>query len=225
MQKVLDTGKIRHAIGTYGLDQILTAETMAHIELFRFDRHEHLCKAEEQLDYLLFLIEGKAKVYMPQKNGKALLLQFYNPLKVIGDIEFMTMDHANSNIQAIEETYCLAVPMEVIRKCQLDDPAFLRYMCASLGDKLFRLSKYSSQNLLYPLENRVASYILAHEKSGCAGSMHSMTEVAELLGTSYRHLLRTFTNLCKQGAIVKMRDRFEILDIGLLEELARDLYE
>ena len=34
-------------------------------------------------------------------------------------------------------------------------------MCESLSEKLEKLSKNSSINLLYPLENRLSSYILA----------------------------------------------------------------
>jgi hypothetical protein len=100
-----------------------------------------------------------------------------------------------------------------------------------LGEKLIRLSKYSSINLLYPLENRLASYILADTSNTVNAGKKTITfegnlsEVAELLGTSYRHLLRTLNNLCTQGLIRKNLLAYEILDLEKLRKLAGDLYE
>ncbi|MGC5325444.1 transcriptional regulator YeiL [Brevibacillus sp. SYSU BS000544] len=225
MIEVKDARKISHYVTKLRIDEFLHANLLEHIKLFLYKKCEHICRSDENLEYLFFLIEGKAKVYLTLKNGKSLLIQFYKPLKVIGDIEFLYMNHANSNIQVIEDTYCLAIPMDIIRKQMIDDPAFLRFMCLSLGDKLFRLSKISSINLLYPLENRLASYILAHDDPSHESFTDSLTEVSELLGTSYRHLLRTFVNLEKQGAIRKTRKSVEILDRGMLEKLAEELYE
>jgi CRP-like cAMP-binding protein len=113
----------------------------------------------------------------------------------------------------------------------MEDPKFLSFMCENLSEKLIRLSKYSSINLLYSLENRLASYMLAisssdeGEKSKGINLDGNLTEVSELLGTSYRHLLRTLNKLCLQGVVIKNKDFYEILDIKKLEVLAGDLYE
>jgi CRP-like cAMP-binding protein len=202
-----------------------------HLEIFKYSRNEHICKADEPLEYLFFFVEGKAKVYSPLSNGKSLLLCFYEPFKVIGDVEFIKLERANSNVQVIEETYCVAIHFDVIRKYLLEDSKFLKYMCNCLGEKLIRLSKYSSINLLYPLENRLSSYILGVTTVGEVKGESSivfegnLSEVSELLGTSYRHLLRTLNNLCSQGGIKKLNSGYEIVDINKLDELAGDLYE
>lgn len=224
MFEVNDSVKRSHYIEKLGIEQFQRPDLKEQFKLFLYRKNEHICRADEKLEYLFFLMEGKAKVYMSLKNGKSLLIQFYKPLKVIGDIEFLYLNHANSNIQVMEDTYCLAISMETIRKQMVDNPAFLRFMCMSLGDKLFRLSKFSSINLLYPLENRLASYLLAHDDRSHDYFTGNLTEVSELLGTSYRHLLRTFTILEKQGAIRKTRNSVEILDRGMLEKLAEELY-
>jgi CRP/FNR family transcriptional regulator, putaive post-exponential-phase nitrogen-starvation regulator len=228
MKKVKDSDKLNYYVSKYHISEIFNMDMKQHMELFHFNKNEYICKTDEVLDYLFFFVEGRAKVYSSLSNGKALLLCFYRPFKVLGDVEFMHYETANSNVQAIEEAYCIGISMENIRRYTLDDSKFLRYICDCLGEKLIRLSKYSSINLLYPLENRLASYILAYtvrEDRNRIAFEGNLSEIAELLGTSYRHLLRTINNLCTQNAIKKDKNSYEILDLSKLEMLAGDLYE
>jgi len=228
--KVNDNEKLNYYISKYNLDEIFSIDMKPHMELVMFNKNEHICKSGETISYLFFLVHGKAKVYISLSNGKSLLLCFNKPLKVIGDVEFIKIDTADSNIQVIENAYCVVIPLEKIRQYALDDSKFLRYISSSLGEKLTKISKYSSINLLYPLENRLASYLLAtassdnSEISGLTNNCN-LTEMSELLGTSYRHLLRTLNKLSDRGAIKKNKDIYEIIDVRILEDLAGDLYE
>lgn len=231
MIKVNDNEKLNYYISKYNLDEIFSIDMKQYMELVMFNKNEYICRSDEKIEYLFFLVDGKAKVYTLLSNGKSLLLCFYKPIKVIGDVEFIEIDVADTNIQVIENTYCVVISFEKIRKYCLDDPKFLRYMTIRLGQKLTKLSKYSSINLLYPLENRLASYLLAtaspshSEDNSDLTNDCNLTEVSELLGTSYRHLLRTLNKLYDRGAIKKNKDFYDIIDMKLLEELAGDLYE
>lgn len=227
----MDADKLNYYISRYNINSIFSIDMVPYMKLFFFNKNEYICKAEEKIEYLFFFVEGRAKVYTSLSNGKSLLLCFYKPFKVIGDVEFLHYSNANSNVQAIEATYCIGISLKDIRQRAMEDPKFLSFMCENLSEKLIRLSKYSSINLLYSLENRLASYILAisssdeGEKSKGINLDGNLTEVSELLGTSYRHLLRTLNKLCLQGVVIKNKDFYEILDIKKLEELAGDLYE
>ena len=53
----------------------------------------------------------------------------------------------------------------------------------------------------------------------------NLTEIAELLGTSYRHLLRTLNNLRDKGAIIKSNSGYIIENKNILSMLAADLYK
>ena len=215
----------------YDIEKYFNEDMKPFLELLLFNRGDHICKDGEKMDYLFFFIEGRAKVYTVLKNGKSLLLCFYNSVKVIGDVEFMNSEAATSNIQVIEDSYCIAIPMEKVREHLINDAKFLLFMCKSLGQKLNRLSKNSSINLLYPLENRLASYILATgitiENSGIKVLVfnENLTEISELLGTSYRHILRTLKILCENGVIKKKDSSFEVVDKHKLISLSADLYK
>lgn len=234
MKRLNDNRLLNRYIAKYRINEKFGIDMKTNMELLVFDKNEYICKADEKLEYLLFFVEGKAKVYASLSNGKSLLLCFYKPFMVIGDAEFLQSETATSNVQAIDETYCVGISMDKIRRLMLDDSKFLKYMCSCLGEKLIRSSKYSSINLLYPLESRLASYILA--TTSCDSSTGrgeevrivfdgNLSEVSELLGTSYRHLLRTLGTLCSRGAIKKNAGCYEVLSIDKLEKLAGDLYE
>ena len=98
----------------------------------------YICNENEKMEYLFFLVEGKGKVYVILKNGKSLLLSFCYPLTVIGDIEIVNNCDTSSNIQALEDSYCIALPLNIVREKLLKDAKFLRYVCDSLGRKLLK---------------------------------------------------------------------------------------
>ena len=80
---------------------------------------------------------------------------------------------------------------------------------------------------MYPLENRVASYIISigtDKNSEIIKFDETLTVISELLGTSYRHLLRTLNRLCNKNILKKEEDYYIIIDYKNLEELAADIY-
>ncbi|WP_238904355.1 cyclic nucleotide-binding domain-containing protein [Clostridium sp. YIM B02506] len=222
-EKIIDKKILENYINKYQIDEVFSNDMKPYMHLFKFNKGEHICRVQEDLEYLYFFVSGKAKVYTVMSNGKSLLLCFYIPFKVIGDVEFMYFNKADCSVQAIEETYCVGIAFEHIRKYSIEDSKFLRFICDGLAEKLTRLSKYSSINLLYPLENRVASYILSNKEKNTF--KENLTETAELLGASYRHLLRTLNSLCSKSIIRKKKNYYEIIDEEVLRGLAEDLYE
>jgi CRP-like cAMP-binding protein len=150
---------------------------------------------------------------------------------MLGDLEILNSNHAISNVQVIEETYCIGISFENVRKYLLEDAKFLRYICSSLGRKLIQCSNNSSINLLYSLENRLAGYILTTGEiiydQGREAIMfdENLTQIAELLGTSYRHLLRTLNSLCKKGILRKEKQGYQVINMIELRRLSADLYQ
>lgn len=175
----------------------------------------------------MFFVEGKAKVYKTLKNGKLLLLDFYKELDTLGDLELITNDLASCNVEAIEKCICIGIPIKVLKNIYYNDTNLLNFLCISLGKKLKKSSKNASINLMYPLENRVARYIISintNLNSKMIKFDETLTEISELLGTSYRHLLRTLNRLCNNNILKKEEDYYIIIDYKKLEELAAEIY-
>lgn len=212
-------------IEKYNIDKIFTLDMSAQMKLLMYKKHEFLCKEDEVLDYLIFLTEGKAKSFVSLENGKNLLTCFYEDFQVIGDLETLSMKTASGSMQALKDSYCIGIPMEFVRTNLIEDAKFLRFICENLGKKLHRCAHNSSINSLYPPENRLAAYILktsdGEEKLKFEGNL---TEVAELLGSSYRHLLRTLEAFCNKKYLNKQKGIYEVIDRESLNKLSAEVY-
>lgn len=231
MIKTNNVKELNKYILKYTMNDIFTKDMKPFMELLFYKKNEHIIKESEEINYLLFLVKGKAKVYVTLSNGKSLLLCFYQGFKVLGDLEVIDSKNAASNVQVIEDTYCIGISFVNVRTYLLNDAKFLRFICSSLGEKLYSCSKNSSINLLYSVENRLASYIITTgeriDDKGHASTIfeENLTEIAELLGTSYRHLLRTLNALQSKGVIRKKNNYYEVIDEKILKKLSADLYQ
>lgn len=228
MEKINNRKLLKRYLEKFKIDELFSTPMTEHMELFKYSKGEYICREEEGLDYLLFLVKGKAKVYISLKNGKFILLCFYYPFMVIGDLELVEEKAATSNTQAIDDTYCIAIKISKVRELLLKDAKFMRYVCGSLGNKLERASKNGAINMLYPLENRLASYIMATRVKDTDNQFvfeGNLMEISELLGTSYRHLLRTLNRLVNDRILEKNEGKYAIKDKESLKKLAADIYK
>lgn len=223
---LIDNETLKHKyITEYNIDKIFTSDIKNEMKLIMYKKHEFLCKEDAVLEYLIFLIDGRAKSFVSLENGKNLLTCFYEDFQVIGDLETLSMKTASGSMQALKDSYCIVISMEFVRKNLMEDAKFLRFICENLGKKLHRCAHNSSINSLYPLENRLAAYILktsyGEEKLKFEGNL---TEVAELLGGSYRHLLRTLEAFCDKKYLNKQKGVYEVIDRASLKKLSAELY-
>ncbi|WP_294345179.1 cyclic nucleotide-binding domain-containing protein [uncultured Clostridium sp.] len=228
MIKVNDEKLKEKYINKYNLNNIFSNDMKEYMELILFEKNQYICKENEEINYLYFFVEGKAKVYTVLKNGKSLLVCFYRPLMILGDLEIISLNKAMTNIQVVEDSYCIALSFNKVRDILLEDSKYLRYNCETISNKLKQSSINGSINLLYPLENRVSGYILATSERHNDNSLRfygNLTEMAELLATSYRHLLRTLRDLIDKGILRKRSGYYEIMEVEILKNLSSELYK
>ncbi|MGX7024645.1 cyclic nucleotide-binding domain-containing protein [Vagococcus hydrophili] len=230
MKKINQPTLMKQYMEKYHLTDYFSQDVSSHLNLYFWKKGEHICREEENNDYLFFFVDGKAKVYTTLKNGKSLLICFYDDFNLIGSLEMMDHRLSTASIQVIEDSFCIGIKQRAVQKYLFGDVVFLQFILRSLSTELERSTKNSSINLLYPLENRLASYLFAtKEEPDLAISAYpvfneNLTSLAELLGTSYRHLHRSLKVLADKKVINKTAHGFELIDLPQLEELAADLY-
>ena len=228
MVKLVNKSILKKYIKKFELDKVFTNNIENFMELHVFKKGELICSKGKCLDYFYFFVEGRAKVYILSPNGKSLLIRFYSPLQVIGDVEITCSKEADCNIQAIEDCLCIGIHLPKILEIAKYDANFLNFICKHLSYKLTSTSASTSLNMLYPLENRLASYLLSIYPNSLVDEDNVMTDnfthVAELLGSDYRHLLRIIDKLCEKKLIKKVNKKLIILDRENLSKLAVDLY-
>lgn len=229
MKKIFDDNLLNYYCNKYLLTSYLNSNLINFLEIHYFNKNEFICKLNDTLPYMYFLVEGKSKVTSLVSSGKSLLICFNMPLSVIGDIELIENSHAVCNVQALESCTCLALPLNKIKEFAYDDPIFLRFVISSLQKKLKRNSSYMNINILYPIENRFASYLVSSLPSNTDTETYididGINNLSELLGSSYRHLNRVIKKLSDEKIIEKNKNKIKILNLQKLTLLAHDIYK
>ncbi|WBW99179.1 helix-turn-helix domain-containing protein [Oceanirhabdus sp. W0125-5] len=231
MNIINDKRLIKEYVSKYSIDKFFSNDMMEHFVLHKYNTGDFLCLTGEPFDYLQFLVKGKCKISIFLRNGKSLLLGFGSPLTLIGDLEIANNTLYDCNLQCIDEIHCVSIPVKIIKEYCNNDPIFWHEICKSLSRKLITASTTHSINLLYSLESRLASYLIAISSSYNKNKTRSidiqtskLSDIADLLGTSYRHLARTISKLCEKGILSRSGKAIVVEDYEALSELAGDIY-
>lgn len=226
MRKYKDHLLLSKYLTLYHLDTIIDKEIQKHHEFHDYTKGELICILSQPLRYFHILLKGNTKAFTTSVDGKILSLKILNPLTNLGDIELITGTNYRCNVEALTDSLCLAFPIHVIQSIGLSQNSFLRYLCSDLCHKFDTIASTSSHNILYPLRNRLVSYMMEYqcEDSNIITIPFSHKELAELLGTTYRHLTRSFSELEHQGLIKISGHTITILDEQNLSKLNIEMY-
>lgn len=174
-----------------------------------------ICQQGEQLTKLTYFVKGKIKIVRRLFNGKEHILDIKNQPTVIGDIELFTNQLVVSSVVALEDSYVIELPLEVIQKKLLSDSTLLLKLGQGLAQALYHQNIRASTNLSYTVKERLSTHILAIEHDGefCL----ELATLADSFGISYRHLIRVIHELIHANIISKEKKRYRILQRQKLE--------
>ena len=230
MKNKQDEASILSYVQKYKINYFLSPELMDMLVLTCFKSGEYIIKNDEEMRNVYLFVEGKAKVYYSLTNGKSLLARFYTPFEFIGDVELFNYDRYICSMKAITPVKCLALSVGQVKKNIETNSKFLVYICQSLGKKLARFNEASAVNLLYPLNQRLAGYFLAilqeeHLNNRLVREIHTenLSELADLLGASYRHLTRVIKQFKDDNIIEKSGKSLKINNIEALKKLSLNI--
>ena len=219
MIKRLATEKELQFLSKYGL----ALPAIKDATLFRYHLGEFILHEGDSFEYFYFVVTGKAKITLSTPNGKQLLLCYIFPEKMIGDLELMADSKESlATIQAASELTCIGIPLSSNSELLKNNLSFLKYLSTELARKLKKRNIDSTIMTLHHVEERLCAYIIQNAVNGFF--CETLTDVSNLLGTSYRHLLRCLDKLCQNGVLKKEKIGFSILDETSLKNLASDLY-
>lgn len=196
----------------------LTEAEIARVYRVSYEKGETICREGENLPFLLYILTGRAKVYVSVSSGRSLLLSFYEGEGTLGDVELLTGGACTTTVEAVERLIGLAVPIGVCRAAMENSRSFILHLGRGVAKKLDRSSKNTAKNQLLPLESRLADYIVKTQQDGVFSE--NLTALSSLLGVSYRHLLRTLEQFRKEGILKKIDSGDRILLEAALFSLA-----
>jgi CRP-like cAMP-binding protein len=215
---VNNQAKLQECMQAMQINSLFTTDIEPCLELHFFRKDEYIIAQFDKPNYVYFFVSGKAKVHQVNKNGSVTLIKFYLIKDLIGELELLDIVSTSTSVQAMEEVWCIGINTNKYKEVLLTDVLFLKYLATTLGNKLLEDTDNFCKNQTYPVENRLAAFILTSQTAGCFTD--KLTEVADYLGTSYRHLLRTIATLSKNGCLVRSLSGYQILDSKKLKDLA-----
>lgn len=206
-------------LAQYGLEAL----ELQGLYLLTFERGEYLYRDGLPMEHLMLVVRGRAKVCRASANGKSLLLTFYSGAGILGDIELMLgLTAATSDVQAVSPFTAIGIPFSFAPEL-LQNHTFVLRLARELARHVDHNTQNSVATVLNPLEARLCSYVSVMAQNGVFHE--NLTVLAELLGTSYRHLLRTLETLCQNGVLTREGNaRFRVADAARLERLGGDMY-
>jgi len=210
----------RHSLGS-----LLSADLLGALRPVRREPGQLILRAGDPVRDLLFFVEGRIKIYSVLANGQSILAAIYTPFDVLGEVELFVSRRYTLSVEAITETVCLSLPVAAIKKSADRNYRLFMYLCGRLGAKLRDRIIAESINLRYPVENRLASYLVGStDGQGRVLGTDDLGELADFLGSSYRQLARVVRRFRAMGILDAARGRIRVRDRTKLEPLARDLY-
>ncbi len=200
MRRVSDEARLRRHLEEIGLAELALDYPAA---LYYCPAGRDIARQGEPLTSLYVFLSGRAKVVRLMENGRAMLHDFYQEVALLGDLELCGGDlTARTTVRAVTDAWLIGFSLEGRREKMLSDARFLRLMCRELAGKLERSSESAAQNLLYPLADRLMAYMTKAQSGGVFSE--NLTTTAEILGVSYRHLLRTLRDFEEEGRILRV---------------------
>lgn len=226
MRIITEKITIEKFIENHQIAKILPQEVLEFAEILVFEGDEHVLDANVPMSYFYFFVDGRLKLYQIHENGRALLIQFYEGFNSLGEVELMTEVPCTCSVHTVKPTILMRFPMTVMRQYAMEHPPFLQYVIRSLAEKLVISERHHSYNLIYPVKNRLASYLKAYvDKNDKIVLSHSLQDVSEFIGTTYRQVHRAFQAMEADGILIKKGKQIHVLDKDKLFALAGHIYQ
>jgi CRP-like cAMP-binding protein len=209
MKEVHDEAQLNSFLQQFQLEEVFHTPLRNHLTLYHLASGDVICYQGQQSEHLYVLVQGRIKIYTNSHEGQSLIVSFKSPLEIIGEIEYIREIEIINTVEAVTEVYLIGIPYTWLRKFGHEHPPLLRFLLDIITRKFYIKSDFLSFNLMHPVENRLASYLLSlvSEEDAVNGTFQheviGLVDIANLIGTSYRHLNRIVGKFCEKGLVAR----------------------
>ncbi len=196
MKIIQDMQKIQKYTDRYTLLEQMHREGFV-FQMQQYDRHELVTRADMKIKYLQFVVSGTIQIYGVRTDGTQFPVGRGDGFTILGDVEIMGPEKSMFLVEAMTEVICLAIPFEEKKEELLSCNILMRYLLASVSDKMVRFMDSQAQGadlrekLLYYLQNECEN----HEICGIETAIYA-------LHCSRRQIQRVLSQLCTEGKLI-----------------------
>lgn len=215
MEHIDDLKLLKFYIDKYHLQDHFSMDLASIAALHRYDAGEMLAHEGRLCEYIWILVKGECMAYVYTANNKIHCECYFHNVSLLGEAATLWNEPPMNSIRTLTECYFVSICAPRYREALLNDNKFLRYAA-------YTLALHVRKNVVHfdPLETRLASFILKAEKTGIF--RYNLTQCADIMETSYRHLIRVLSIMCDSGILTKgERGDYHITDYDRLEQVAK----
>lgn len=221
MKQVTDAAQIEEYYNHFPLMDYFNFDVLPFTKILQFEPDELILQEGASPDYLFYLFDGRAKLFLTHENGRISLVNFLSAPCFIGEMELLDAQRYANGVKAITVCTCFAIQTSFCKERLLQDNKFLRHICVFLGKKAIGNTAHYSKNQTYSLDVRLANFILTTAHNQYYREKH--TEASEFLGVTYRHLLYVLSDFVKCGYLEKTEQGYYIQDLSTLRKIAEGI--
>lgn len=213
---------LQEYVEQFQLTDHLNPDLLRCLHLYRLDEERDLELNDPTQARLDFLVEGSLYVSYDHLDGTRSAIGTLSPMALIGELDlFVEEPNLRLSITTAEPSAFLYIERDFALRYGANDPRFLRLVIQNLSSKLIRSTLILRHNVL-PLSGQVAALLLTQTADGNNKlRIKSKNYLAELVGTTTRHLNRILNTFVTDGLIVVEENHIEIRDRQALTNYAK----
>ena len=196
------------------------------IKIRTYDKRNPILTVGEEINGFYFLIDGSYYVTSPESNGKELLLRRCTAPSICGDIEIFQHCLIQSNCVAIEQCTFVFIPIELYEQALKYEADFTALLLKELSFKLKTCTTLSRVNALSSVSVKLAGYLCTIHSTQSPDEyliVQNLKDVADLLGTTNRHINRLLKKWADEQIIIRLDDSIQIIDLNRLERISENI--
>lgn len=197
----------------------LPSEIYPALRLRGYESGDWLMTQGEPISELLLLVRGHTRVRSLSAEGKSVVVDSLSSPTICGDIELLNHSPSLHSVVAVDAVSAIAVPQELFFSVLMQHPPFLSLLCYTFAEKLRATSLRHSSASLQPLSHRLARYLKYELAADGQARRISMTEAAQSLGVTTRHLRRVLAAWEARGILRRGRGTIALCDAAAFEAL------
>jgi len=206
----------RKILDRYGLSDVPADKCIG----IHYEQNETITQEGSRIDFLAIVIKGMAKIFRTSPDGRNLILCYYLSDGMIGEVELLEKrTEATTTVKAVSDFDCILLDYQYCTDELNHNTLFLQQIGMALVGKLMESDENYMRSALGTAEERLCVYILRNSPYGIFHDV--LSDVACSIGTSYRHVFRLLSDLCKEGILQKEETGFQIIDIERLKAKAK----
>jgi CRP-like cAMP-binding protein len=212
---------LQEYIEQFQLADHLNLGLLRSLHLMRLDEERDLDVNDDEQARLYFLVAGSVYVSYDHLDGTRSSIGTLTPLALIGELDLFIEPNLRLSITTAEPSIFLYTEREFALRYGANDARFLRLVIHNLSTKLIRSTLILRHNVL-PLSGQVAALLITQTADGNNRlRLQSKTYLAELVGTTTRHLNRILNSFAVEGVITVEENLIVICDREALTRHAK----